>query len=95
MKELLPIKLKKPWTDAYKKYRWGFGIEGFCVDYHLIEIAEMCGKDLVFVIQCRKKKYVIDPQEAKSVAKIHRSVFTRHSDRKPVAVIPVTACEVV
>jgi len=95
MKQTMNIKIKKTWQDAYMKYDWEDRTEGLCIDYSLLQIAEMAQKDLLFVIQKRSRKYQINPEYAQYVVKKHQSVFTRKSDRKPVAVIPLSKCQVV
>lgn len=95
MKQVITIKLAKTWSDAWLRYGWERGTEGFCVDYSLLTIAQMADKDILFTVKRRKRAYMIDPDYAKYVIKENASVFTRKKDKKPVAVIPSNKCTII
>lgn len=93
MKQNLPIKLTNTYKEAYEKYGWEVGMEGFCVDWNMLSIAEMSNKNIEFVIKRRRVKFVISPNRAKEVCRHHSSIFTRKRDKRVVAVIPRSECE--
>lgn len=89
----IPIKLADSYKQAYAKYGWESGIEGFCIEYNLLGIAEMANKNIEFLVKRRRTKYLISPTKAKEVAKEWNSFFTRRSDGKLIVVIPQFVCE--
>lgn len=92
---VISVKLQSIWSEAGSKYEFGKNIGGLCIDYSLLNIAQMAGKDIEFSVKRRKNKYRIAPMHAKEVCKQYKSVYTRKRDRKPVAVVPISACEVI
>lgn len=92
MKPTIPVKLKDTYKEAYDKYGWDSGVEGFCIEYNMLKIAELAGKDIEFHVKRRRTKYLINPTKAREIAKEWGSFFTR-KDQKLVVVIPQAACE--
>jgi len=91
--QTIPVKLHKTFKDADSKYGWEEGVEGLCVDFNTLTVAEMAQKRIEFVIKGRRKKFVIDPTKAKNIANRWDSFFTRRHDRKVVVVLPLNECE--
>lgn len=93
MPGILPIKLANTYKEADSKYGWSTGVEGFAVEWNMLTVAEMSGKEVEFRIKRRRSKYVINPTRAKEVAKAWGSIYTRKKDKKVIVVIPKSECE--
>lgn len=93
MQENFPIKLAKTYKEAHHKYGWQSGIEGFCVDWNMLRIAEMSNKDVEFIVKGRRKKFVINPAKALRVSKNWGSIYTRKRDQKVIVVVPKSECQ--
>jgi hypothetical protein len=92
--QVIPIYLEKPYQTAFIKYGWERGVEGFCIEYNMLQIAHMAGKTVEFSVKRRRKKYRIEPEMAQMVAKEHKSFFTNKMG-KVVVVVPANRCEVI
>lgn len=94
MKPYIPVKLDKTWADAYVRYKWESGVEGFCVRKTIVHIAEMANKPLLFLVKRRRRGYMISPKQALEIANKYNAYYTISNlgRNELVVVIPRTAC---
>ncbi len=87
--QALTITLHQPFWSAWQRYGWEEPVEGFGIALEAVERAEK-EKKKIRVLMIHYGMYEVS---TKTIRKYENNLFTGTRDKKPLIVIPRTACK--